>query len=164
MHTLARIGTNRREKQMWFHLLQLWTLIAFHLHSPLSPFLSHTQTHSNFISEYLAVCVCVLISFTLSNYQINKHILSARSFASVHSVVHLALKLEILLFQCFKMTFAAQSNGGAGEKSQACHKFNKISNEKCYFKKLEWAMRFTYSVRRDRDRDKSNGKSGRAVV
>lgn len=50
------------------------------------------------------------------------------------------------------MTFAAQSNAKGG-KSQACHKFNKISNEKCYFKNQN-----------ERNRDKSNGKSGRAAV
>lgn len=100
--------------------LSLSLLLSLPLHS-----------HAHFISEHLAVCV--LISFALPNQQtyeqIHTHTHSVtlvRSLAPVQFVVHLAIKLETLLFQCSKLTVAAQSNGRERESEKVKRVINLI--------------------------------------
>lgn len=129
----VRIATNRREKQMWFHLLQLWTLIAFHSYSSA---LSLSRARPLTFSLFLTFHFRSLISFTLLNNQ-QTHWSALVRFGPLRAV-HLAVKLEIQLFQCISewLLQPNQMRSGGDERgySQACHKFNKISNEKCYFK------------------------------
>lgn len=71
---------------------------------------SLSRIYSHLISERLAV----LISFTLPTNQ--QTYWSALVRFGPLRAVHLAVKLEIQLFQCFQMTFAAQSNAKGGRK------------------------------------------------
>lgn len=136
---------------MWFHLLQLWTLIAFHsfAHS-----LSHSHSHSQFYFRTLG-SLCANQLHTTKSTNIQTHTRTHRSADALAcsgpiALFICAIKLETLYYvSMFMADFCSPIKLAEREKqqkkSQACHKFNKISNEKCYFKNRN----FETKVRRE---------------